>query len=115
MVIEHGYTTLYVSFYRYIVPEDYPSNFTATVSSPTSAYLSWEPDDSHSGDVIQYIINVTVVETGERFQLRTETTYIEVTNLRPYRTYVCVIALVTPDGLGPFSTALVVQTLEDGQ
>ncbi len=83
----------------------------------TSAYLSWEPppDENRNGVIVQYIINVTVQETGERFQLTSETTYLEVTNLRPYRTYVCVIAAATSVGLGPFSTAFTVQTPEDGK
>ncbi len=65
--------------------------------------------------IIQYTINVTVQETGEHFQLTSETTYLEVTNLRPYRTYVCVIAAATSVGLGPFSSTVVVQTPEDGE
>ncbi len=99
------------------MPDEYPSNFTVEVTSPTSVYLSWEPppDENHHGVIIQYVINVTVVETGERFQLTSETTYLEVTNLRPYRTYVCVIAAATSVGLGPFSSTVVVQTPEDGE
>ncbi len=65
--------------------------------------------------IIQYTINVSVQETGERFQLTSETTYLEVTNLRPYRTYVCVIAAATSVGLGPFSTSVTVETPEDGE
>ncbi len=100
-----------------IVPDEYPSNFTVEVTSPSSAYLSWEPppNENHHGVIIQYVINVTVVETGERFQLTSETTYLEVTNLRPYRTYVCVIAAATSVGLGPFSSAFIVRTPEDSE
>ncbi len=87
------------------------------VTSSTSAYLSWgpPPDESHNGDIVLYVINVTVMETGERFQLTSETTYLEVINLRPYRTYVCVIAAATSVGLGPFSTFITVETPEDGE
>ncbi len=99
------------------VPGEYPSNFSVDVTSSTSAYLSWmpPPDESHNGDIVLYVVNVTVQETGERFQLTSETTYLEVTNLRPYRTYVCVIAAATSVGLGPFSTTFMVQTPEDGK
>ena len=87
------------------------------MTSSTSAYLTWNPPsyEEQNGVIIQYVINVTVQETGERFQLTSTTTSLEVTNLRPYRTYVCIIAAATSVGLGPFSISVTVETPEDGK
>ena len=101
----------------FTVPEGAPINFESTVTSSTSAYLTWNSPsyEEQNGVIIEYVINVTVLETGERFQLTSNTTFLEVTNLRPYRTYVCIIAAATSVGLGPFSTPVTVVTPEDGE
>ncbi len=91
--------------------------FNATVTSSQSATLSWEPPapDGQNGKITGYVINVTVLETGEMFQLFSETTSLTVDSLQPYRTYTCVIAARTAAGLGPFSSPIVVTTPEDGK
>ncbi len=85
--------------------------------SKNSAVISWEPPpyEDQNGVILLYIINVTVQETGEMFRLNSTLTTLTVTTLRPYRTYVCVIAATTSAGLGPFSTSVTVETPEDGE
>ena len=39
---------------------------------------------------------------------------LTVTELRPYHTYNCRIAAETRAGIGPFTSAIIIQTLEDG-
>ena len=65
--------------------------------------------------IIQYTIDVVIQETGESFQLESTTTQLNLDSLKPYRTYVCVIAAATSVGTGPISETYVVQTLEDGK
>ncbi len=90
--------------------------FNATVTSAYSATLTWSPPplEGQNGDITGYVIDVTVLETNETFQLSTVNTYLVVTALRPYRTYVCVIAAQTALGNGPFSAQFIVTTPEDG-
>ena len=100
-----------------VVPGEPPLNFVVNITSSISGYLTWSPPnyEEQNGVIIMYVINVTVQETGEHFQLTSNTTSLEVTNLKPYRTYVCIIAAATSVGLGPFSTSVTVKTPEDGK
>ena len=109
------YSTKHLIFLA--VPEGTPSNFKANDITSTAATLSWDPPpfDSQNGVIIQYIINVTVQETGERFQLTSVTNSLIATGLSPFRTYVCIIAAATSVGLGPFGDMFSVMTLEDGK
>ena len=74
----------------------------------------WSPPsyEKQNGIIIGYVINVTMQETGELFQFISFATYLEVTSLKPFRTYICTIAAMTSVGLGTFSTSVTVNTLE---
>lgn len=100
----------------YTVPSGSPLNFLASATSSRSASISWNPPPAsqHNGIIISYIISVTVVETGQSFQLTSTTASLTVSTLLPYRTYVCVIAAVTSIGTGPFSTQIQLITPQDG-
>ena len=92
-------------------------SFDSTVMSATSANLTWSPPsyEVQNGVIIKYVVNVTVEEIGESFQLISNTTSLEVISLRPHRTYLCIIAAATSVGLGPFSRSITVKTPEDGK
>ncbi len=87
-----------------------------TADNSTSVTVMWgePPADEINGIIIRYIINVTVVGTGQVFQLTSTTTSLEVTNLSPYTTFVCIIAAVTSTGTGPFSAQFTISTPQDG-
>ncbi len=106
---------MFLSFYA--VPGAPPSPIEVSDISPTSAFFTWSPPshDDQNGIIVLYVINVTVVETAEQFQLTAETNFLEVTSLRPFRTYLCVIAAATSVGVGPFSTSVTVETPMDGE
>ncbi len=82
-----------------------------------SAVLTWDPPpyEDQNGVIISYLISVTVNETGETFVLSTNDTSLSITGLRPYRTYICTIAASTSVGVGPYSTSVIAETLEDGE
>ncbi len=82
-----------------------------------STVLTWDPPpyEDQNGVIISYVIDVTVIETGETFGIISNDTLLSVTGLRPYRTYICAIAASTSIGLGPYSVSLTVNTLEDGK
>ena len=104
-------------FFLIIVPSGYPHSFEATAASSTSAIITWDPPlpEEQNGIIIGYIINVTVAETGERFQLFSNSTSITVDTLQPFTTYLCIIAARTVIGTGPFSTVITLETPEDGK
>lgn len=90
--------------------------FNATIASPYSALFTWEPPslDEQNGIIIGYVINVTILETGENFLLYSNTTSLYVDNLIPFRTFVCIVAAMTSSGIGPFSSTFSVTTPQDG-
>ena len=109
---------LYHCEFAFIVaPETAPSNFEAVATSPYAATLTWNPlpISEQNGDITGYIINVTVVETGEKLQLMSVSTSLTVTTLRPFRTYICIITAQTAVGIGPFSGEFTLVTLQDGK
>ena len=99
-----------------VAPSAPPNGFTGVPTSPRSASLTWStpPMDEINGMIIRYIINVTVRETGQMFQLTSTTTTLTINTLSPYRTFICIIAAVTSAGIGPFSTQFTLVTPQDG-
>ena len=99
-----------------IAPSAAPVGFSGTATSSRAATLTWStpPADDINGVIILYVINVTVVETGQMFQLTATNTTLDVSSLAPFRTFICIIAAETSAGLGPFSTRFTLITPQDG-
>ena len=99
-----------------VEPTSSPKDFSVTVTSPYSAVLTWAPPlpDQQNGIIIGYIINVTILETNETFLLFSNTTSLTVNGLRPFRSYMCIIAAQTSVGTGPYSAVFTVITPQDG-
>ena len=113
---------LYVEVFHFTsviatVPTGYPQSFSVMSTSSRSALLTWDPPNAadRNGIIIEYTINVSAVETGERFHFMSTTMSITITYLRPYTTYLYIIAASTSVGIGPFSTVFTVVTPEDGK
>lgn len=96
----------------YLAPSAPPKNFNAVPDSPTSANITWDPppDDDINGVIVLYVINVTMVGSGQTFLLNSTTTDLNLTTLQPYTTYICVISAVTSAGMGPFSARITFMT-----
>ena len=106
-----------VSSCNLLVPSGSPLNFGASVVASRSATITWNPPqaDLQNGIIIRYLINVTVVETGQFFQLTSSTTSLTISTLVPFRNYICIIAAVTSVGVGPFSARFTLTTPQDGE
>lgn len=79
--------------------------------------LSWSPpsEDSRNGIVTQYVVNVSVSETGQRFQQIVEGVgTVTLNNLHPYYEYTYVIAAATSVGTGPFTVRDSIRMPQDG-
>ncbi|XP_019848636.1 PREDICTED: phosphatidylinositol phosphatase PTPRQ-like [Amphimedon queenslandica] len=96
-------------------PSAPPDDLNATVTSPYSALLTWDPppNDQMNGVIISYVINVVILETRENFTLYSNTTSLFVDGLRPFRTFECIIAAVTNVGVGPYSAIFTLSTPQD--
>ena len=99
------------------VPRSAPRMLRATNISSTSAVFTWKapPPEDLNGRVIGYSINMTILQTGERLELFSNSITLTVYDLRPYTVYTCVSAAVTNAGYGPFSDAIQIETLEAGK
>ena len=99
-------------FFFSLAPSAPPESFNAVPGSPTSASISWDPPpaDDVNGVIVQYIINVTVVGSGQTFLLYSTSTTLNITTLQPYTTYICIIAAVTSAGVGPYTSQLTLIT-----
>ena len=99
------------------VPTRPPQDVTGEPIDPRTLRLSWNPPplEHQNGDIREYKINITEVETETELQhLMSITTTLTVSNLHPSYHYQCSIAAVTI-GTGPYSDIFTVQTREDGR
>jgi len=97
------------------VPNGFPQNIRATVTSPRMALLSWDPPnfEDRNGVIIGYVINVTNTEV--MLQYTSDTMHLTLNTLSPFTTYYCIIAARTIVGTGPFSAGLTLLTHQDGK
>lgn len=72
------------------------------------------PTTHHNGIIRHFVIIITEINTGSKFQLTSEATSEVVSSLHPFYTYEVVVAAVTTD-IGPFSDSIVFQLPEDGK
>ena len=86
-------------------------------TSSRTASLSWDSPDlsSRNGEITSYTVNVSVVESEEMLQFIALSTDLELSSLRPYHTYLYIIAASTVAGEGPFSMAVIITMPEDGK
>ena len=93
-----------------------PENLVVEATTSNSITLSWIPPDmqAQNGIIVDYLINVTAIGTGEAFQVSSATTNLVILSLRPFTMYICLVAAETRAGTGPFSISLTVQTNESG-
>ena len=100
----------------HVAPSGYPQNLSAVPTSSSSLLLTWQPPlpAERNGEIVLYTINVTIVESGEEFQLTSLVANLSLSSLRPYYTYTFAIAASTVIGEGPFSLLFTIRMPEDG-
>ena len=112
---EYGHDVQHI-FFILTVPNGPPLTVSARALSSQSVIITWEPPspEEQNGHIVEYVINITGLDTGERYQHLSASNNLTIGLLSPFSTYTCVIAASTSVGIGPFSTVVIVQTLEDG-
>ena len=90
-------------------------NFVAI--NATMLRISWEEPltEERNGIITNYVINMTIVETGEQSQFTPTEHSIELNRLHPFYTYTFIMAAETVNGTGPYSTAFTIQLPPDGE
>lgn len=99
------------------MPSDVPLDIQATPVDSATLMLTWNAPsaDSRNGLIVQYVVNISVSETGQRFQrIVSGTGTITLTNLHPYYEYTYIIAAATSVGTGPFSVRSTIRMPQDG-
>ena len=96
-------------------PPQSPSNIFYANSSST-LNLTWFPPpvDKQNGNIINYRIIMTEVETTINFEFYSNLTYLYLSDLHPYYSYTFTIAAITISE-GPFSSDHTVLMPEDGE
>ena len=94
-----------------------PVNLTVDRISSEYVSLHWSPPEEqfHNGIVTGYLVNLTAIGIPEIIQVSSTTSHVVVWSLRPFTTYVCMVAAETSAGIGPFSTAVTIQTNESSK
>ena len=97
---------------------DAPPSLSGEVFTSTSISLMWTPPPEYNqnGIIERYQMEISDEDniTTPYFTNGT-TVMLTVTELRPFHTYSCRVAAVTRAGTGPFTSAIVLRTLEDGK
>ena len=100
-----------------LAPSEPPQSVSIAEITSASVTLMWDAPETEqqNGIITGYVINVTMVETGERFQSFSTSSTLILDALRPFTSYICAIAAQTIAGVGPFSTTVSVRTEEGGR
>ena len=100
-----------------LVPSGSPNMINIIALNATALRMSWEepPAGEQNGLITNYIINMTVVETGESWHFMTTETSIELQSLHPFYTYNFLMAAATVNGTGPYSSVFTIQMPPDGE
>lgn len=115
---QHNVKVLYVNYFSsFSVPSDVPLDIRATPLDSTTLFLNWSApsEDARNGLIVQYTVNISVSETGMRFQRIVDGSgTVTLTNLHPYYEYTYIIAAATAVGTGPFSVRSSIRMPQDG-
>ena len=78
--------------------------------------LTWSPPpaDTHNGEIVHYVITYIEIQTGTNSTVVSFDTDIVLGNLHPFYKYIVYVSAYTID-LGPTSSPIIIQTLEDGE
>ena len=103
-----------VSYFLLLAPTDYPDSLSTVPVSTTTILLSWSPPppDDHNGIIREYLINMTELDSGRKWQLTSTTISVTIHSLHPYYLYECTVSAYTM-AAGPYSEFIQVRTPED--
>ena len=100
------------------VPSSPPQNVMVTSVNPASLMVSWQPplEINHNGMITGYTIQYTRTDMNNMMNVNVNsgTTHV-ISGLVAFVNYSVTVAVVNVIGTGPFSSALVQRSGEDGE
>lgn len=100
--------------YVFIAPSSPPRRVVVVPISSRSLQVSWQPPSTPNGQITEYHINITEINTNTWREVRSTSLTKLITGLHPYYTYITSVAAVTI-GKGPYSTPIRIRTFSDGR
>ena len=100
-----------------VAPSTHPRGVSTVAHSSTEIDVVWMPPDksSQNGVITEYVVQISALTRNYSIKFSvSETTFLYTfTDLHPYQEYNVSVAAATQAGVGPFSTPLVEQSLQD--
>ena len=105
-----------ICYHTHAAPSSPPTGLQAFSVDSMTIMLTWNTlsQENHNGIIRDYIINVTELDTGHKFQQTSAVASATVSFLHPYYTYRFAVAASTV-AVGPFSAPIELTTPEDGK
>ena len=112
--VSNGFKTILALF---SVPSGPAQDLSVSVVSFEEVTISWAaPNETDRNGVITgYLINITLISTGQSFTRNSTNTTHVLNGLQPFTSYTCSVAAMTRVGLGPFSMPISFLTYETGE
>ena len=106
---------LFIALLCCLAPSAPPQNVSGDVRSSTLVVFTWSPPPSidQNGVIQYYVLKLRELETGIVWTFYAVNEDISIGSLHPYYNYECTITTHTV-GIGPYSTAVLVQMEEAG-
>ena len=103
-----------MQYLAYAAPSGPPQGISAVALGPRVIQITWSQPlhEEQNGFIQSYIVNITVAETGQHFQLTTNNTTITAERLHPFYNYHIFVAAVTV-ATGPSTEVYSLQTPQD--
>ena len=104
---------LQTSYFQFVVPSAPPSHVTISKVTGTEITVQWRPVDCihHNGDIISYLLQYEVQESGDTQTSTATGEVVTITNLMSSTTYSIKVAAINSVGTAEFSPAIMTETL----
>lgn len=103
----------------FAVPTAPPEGISEMATDSRTLLITWRPPPvpTQNGIITEYVVNISVMETGEQLQRRATGTAssLSIGSLHPDYTYTYSVSAVTAVGMGPFSSFRLTRLPEDGE
>ena len=100
-----------------VVPSGPPRNLHGAVIAADSITLTWGLPllEDQNGVITGYVVLVTQANSGQSYQVNSNTTNLNLTSLTPNSLHTFAVAAQTRRGRGPYSNSITLHTSTDGK
>ena len=102
-----------------LAPSVPPTSITATNINATTVSFSWQTlkRNDTNGDLVAFAVKLVRLDTSVEIQRNISSSLQSfiASGLKPYANYSITIAAVNRAGVGPYSTSVIIETLQSGK